>query len=188
MDPSMDFLIKIAPLLAKPTASILKDYYSRENKLEKTLHLKNGSTHALVAEVQKALVATGAKLELDGIYGRNTQLEVLRFQANNGLRTDGICGPVTIAMLLANKNLEDEYKTVAKGGVSPGSVTLQIGSKGVITKAVQAALVDFGYNLDVDGIFGKGTYDAICKFQGYNGIPVDGTCGVKTFAALFKKL
>ena len=94
MDPNLYFLIKIAPLLAKPTASILKDYYSRENKLEKTLHLKNGSTHALVAEVQKALVATSAKLELDGIYGRNTQLEVLRFQANNGLRTNGICGPL----------------------------------------------------------------------------------------------
>ena len=52
-----------------------------------------------VAEVQRALKQAGFNLAPDGIFGRNTEATVRRFQEQEGLTPDGIVGQATRAAL-----------------------------------------------------------------------------------------
>ena len=184
MDPiTLSLLSALTPAISQLMMKSIEDYHAKNSK-GTYLYVKHGSRHKLVADIQKALVEQGSLLRVDGIYGRRTQLEILKFQANHDLRADGVCGPFTIALLLGNTLLENI--TVPEDSF-PKALVLQRGSKGIITKAVQEALLDFGCMVDVDGIYGKDTYDAVCRFQAYLGIPVDGKCGPQTFAILFKQ-
>ena len=58
--------------------------------------LRNGSRGADVQRVQELLVTTGyAPGPVDGIFGPKTELAVLAFQEDHGLRVDGLVGPNT---------------------------------------------------------------------------------------------
>jgi len=64
--------------------------------------LRRGSTGDAVKQLQMLLMlkgydcgATGA----DGVFGKNTEAAVRKFQWDNGLAVDGICGPKTYAAL-----------------------------------------------------------------------------------------
>jgi len=56
---------------------------------------------------------------------------------------------------------------------------LKVGSKGEDVKAVQEFL-----GLGADGIFGKGTEQAVKDFQSLNGLTADGLVGKGTWAAM----
>ena len=56
---------------------------------------------------------------------------------------------------------------------------LKVGSRGEDVKAVQQFL-----GLSADGIFGKGTEQAVKDFQKLNGLGVDGLVGKGTWAAM----
>ena len=56
---------------------------------------KLGSKGVVVKQIQQAL-----HLYPDGIFGVNTQAVVKKWQAENGLRADGVVGPATLAKLL----------------------------------------------------------------------------------------
>ena len=59
------------------------------------------------------------------------------------------------------------------------------GSRGQLVTMVQQALKQWGYlNGEVDGIFGRETYEAVVLFQQRNGLTVDGKVGSATAAAL----
>lgn len=65
--------------------------------------------------------------------------------------------------------------------------TIKRGSKGTAVKEMQQLLIAAGYALPkygADGSFGAESEDAVRKFQGANGLAVDGICGPKTWAAL----
>jgi peptidoglycan hydrolase-like protein with peptidoglycan-binding domain len=62
--------------------------------------------------------------------------------------------------------------------------TVQHGSQGSLVTALQEALREQGYNLDVDGVFGDDTYNAVRDFQANNDLDVDGVAGPDTFGAL----
>lgn len=61
--------------------------------------LRRGSTGANVRLLQNLLNAAGAKLNVDGLFGKDTEAAVKAFQASNGLTVDGIVGPKTWAKL-----------------------------------------------------------------------------------------
>lgn len=62
--------------------------------------LKKGAKGDEVIELQKRLAAKGYTVgNIDGIFGIKTELAVKQLQADNGLKTDGIVGPKTRAVL-----------------------------------------------------------------------------------------
>ena len=77
--------------------------------------LRRGDEGAAVKELQ-ALLNTDSRyggLEVDGVYGRATMASVRAFQGDNGLKPDGICGPLTWAKLQQREDDEpDEDKPV----------------------------------------------------------------------------
>lgn len=52
-----------------------------------------------VVALQRALVAAGLAVKIDGIFGPGTEKAVRRFQQDRGLKADGIVGPATRAAL-----------------------------------------------------------------------------------------
>lgn len=62
--------------------------------------------------------------------------------------------------------------------------TLRKGDKGDTVTMMQDLLSKNGSSLQVDGIFGSGTLNALKTFQKKKGLEVDGVCGPKTWAAL----
>ena len=59
------------------------------------------------------------------------------------------------------------------------------GSRGQLVTMVQQALKQWGYLTgEVDGVFGRETYDAVVLFQQRNGLTVDGKVGSATAEAL----
>ena len=66
--------------------------------------------------------------------------------------------------------------------------TLKKGSRGAAVKTLQTALKDLGfYNGKIDGIFGKGTRNAVKAYQRKNGLKADGVAGPKTLGKLYAK-
>lgn len=62
---------------------------------------------------------------------------------------------------------------------------LSTGSRGERVALIQQRLKEWGdYTGEVDGIFGRGTYEAVVQFQRRNGLSADGIVGAKTAEAL----
>ncbi len=65
------------------------------------------------------------------------------------------------------------------------TAVLRQGSSGGEVKELQRRLKEWGYyNGAVDGIYGKGTVEAVKKFQKKNGLTADGVAGISTYKAL----
>ncbi|HMA10036.1 MAG TPA: peptidoglycan-binding domain-containing protein [Ramlibacter sp.] len=65
------------------------------------------------------------------------------------------------------------------------AAVLRLGDKGQAVKALQAALLERGFNPGlVDGEFGGGTQAAVMAFQRSEGLLADGIAGPRTQAAL----
>ena len=77
-----------------------------------------------------------------------------------------------------NIKVDNPYKLTA--------TLLKIGNRSESVKWVQYQLNKVGYNLKVDGIYGKKTAQAISDFQSKSDglLKVDGICGKNTFSAL----
>lgn len=113
----------------------------------------------------------GLHIAVDNIYGNETKkalVKGLQTELNNqfhkGLAIDGIFGPAT-------------YNAC---------INVRQGAKGNLTYLIQAMLVCHGFNIDVEGIFGQGTENAVKEFQSRNGLSADGIVGKNTFNKLFK--
>ncbi len=65
------------------------------------------------------------------------------------------------------------------------AATLTMGSRGERVALIQQRLKEWGYySGQVDGVFGRGTYNAVVRFQRQNRLSVDGQVGKKTAAAM----
>lgn len=61
--------------------------------------LKVGSRGAAVEHLQRQLVANGAQITVDGIFGRGTKRALMDFQRSAGISVDGVAGRGTAAAL-----------------------------------------------------------------------------------------
>ena len=67
---------------------------------------------------------------------------------------------------------------------SQGAV-VSLGSRGNKVAHIQQRLKEWGYYTgEVDGFFGRGTHNAVVRFQRQNGLSADGQVGKKTAAAM----
>ena len=120
--------------------------------------------------LQYLLNEYGETLSVDGVFGRNTESAVKKFQANNNLTQDGIVGRNTWSKLL---------------NLNPQNVVLRRGSKESAVLYLQKLLLGYLYPItNLDGIFGSETESAVKQFQSENGLAVDGIVGANTWREL----
>ncbi len=70
--------------------------------------LQEGSSGAAVKAIQVILSRLVQDLDIDGIFGPNTETAVKSFQADNDLEQDGIVGPQTWRALANAAELDSE--------------------------------------------------------------------------------
>lgn len=85
-----------------------------------------------------------------------------------------------------DRKLAAAYARHASGSRQSAGVDplLRQGSKGDAVADLQRQLVRLGHSLQIDGLFGPATREAVRRFQKENGLVADGIVGVRTRAAL----
>jgi peptidoglycan hydrolase-like protein with peptidoglycan-binding domain len=117
-----------------------------------------------VKAVQGLLIARGAPIRVDGIFGATTEAAVRDFQAAHGLPVDGQADEATWPALL---------------------VRIGTGSAGEAVKALQRQLNEKRRaGLAVDGVFGTSTRSALLAFQRHAGLAQTGIAGPLTWRYL----
>ena len=120
--------------------------------------------------------------DVDGQYGTGTQTAVTAFQAQHGLKADGVAGEQTLAILYS----ESAQTIVPTPTPSATPAMLSSGSSGDEVKALQSRLQQLGFYSGVlDGDYGKGTRAAVKLFQAQHGLDDDGIAGQKTLEMLY---
>ena len=120
--------------------------------------------------------------DVDGQYGAGTQTAVTAFQAQHGLKADGVAGEQTLAILYS----ESAQTFVPTPTPSATPAMLSSGSSGDEVKALQSRLQQLGFYSGVlDGDYGKGTRAAVKLFQAQHGLDDDGIAGQKTLEMLY---
>ncbi|MEC4893897.1 MAG: peptidoglycan-binding protein [Oscillatoria sp. PMC 1051.18] len=106
-----------------------------------------------------------------------------KYNINNRIAEDGDYGPITNSKL--NYSPIEGFGTSIRpddGGDIPYRI-LRLSDpfmQGPDVSIVQKALVDAGFNLIVDGLYGPGTQTAVKQFQSRKGLEVDGIVGPAT--------
>src|SRR5215472_5116187 len=126
-----------------------------------------------VRSLQYLLNARGAKIAVDGTFGKQTKAAVVKFQRAHHLTADGVVRAATWRALVV---------TVHKGSTGPAVRAVQ-------DQANFRNLKGTGQTLKVDGIFGAKTAAWVRGFQQaiaheVHGFPVDGVVGQLTWQAL----
>ena len=159
-----------------------------------------GTAGTRVRVLQRALMALGFDVKVDGDYGSTTHRAVKAFQTVVGLTADGKCGKKTMQKLEAyfdedgnctsgpiagNKPAEPEKDPNAPTYGIPER-TLRKGAVGLDVKYVMQRLYDLGYyNKKADEKFGAGMLAAVKAFQKKNSLTADGVVGKQTLAVMF---
>lgn len=168
--------------------------------------LKRGQADAdQTRTVQEMLKKNGAKdLDVDGVYGRDTQKAVADFQKKQGIKVDGIVGPETQGKLNGLGAKQDqgstpEIKTDQTQGQTTGqdpkpASKFELGEGQRLgrgrqpdaekTTQLQELLKKNGADIDVDGKFGRDTERAVRDFQKKHNLDPDGVVGPDTQAVL----
>lgn len=130
---------------------------------------KEGNSATEVFVIQYLLRQHGyTNLVADGIFGAETQAKVKNFQNKKGVEEEeGVVGRDTWEALI---------------------VETSQGSNGEAVRAVQYVLAKkYGYTLEVDGIFGPLTAQAVKDFQSKQGLTADGVVDPLTWQKLVGK-
>ncbi len=175
--------------------------------------LYNGCRGEEVRELQQALIDLGyLGGTADGIFGKNTENAVRKFQKKNKLTVDGLAGSVTRSLILSkssgkqsvsgntatvtsvpvteqNKSVQTEHsaadQSVSSSLFAGNYTTLRLGSRGDRVRSMQNALINLGFlKGKADGVFGNMTLASVKAFQSSNKLTVDGIAGRQTLSAL----
>ncbi len=151
--------------------------------------LRRGSTGDPVRYVQfmlngfqKLVYPEMKKLKVDGIYGAESEANILQYQLHKGLSADGIVGRNTWNMLVA------DYEALPAGKYTPYPGVIQTwGSTGYPVEVLQNELnaLDATYTAlgtqTADGKFGEHAAQAVRLFQKQFGLNPDEKVGEKTW-------
>lgn len=150
--------------------------------------LKRGDRNDYVKTLQSWLYKAGFNPGgIDGVYGANTEKAVKEFQKKVGITADGIAGKQTYQAL--QKYVRTETTTSQSNSSNSNDhwtgQTLREGNRGQAVKDLQTKLQRLGYNIGtIDGVYGKQTTEAVRSFQKANGLEVDGIAGKITYNAI----
>lgn len=137
--------------------------------------LRVGDRGDAVRDLQERLTHCGYLVTLDGEFGDETLAAVRGFQAQRGVRVDGICGIETWGALI-------------ESGYAIGDRLLYLRApmlRGDDVTELQQRLNALGFDSGrEDGILGPGTETALKRFQRERGLEPDGVCGPATIVAL----
>jgi N-acetylmuramoyl-L-alanine amidase len=141
--------------------------------------LRRGDVGTAVAEVRAMLATLGLLSNTDpgvaAAFDEDTELATRHFQQRRGISVDGLIGPETYAALTgAHWRLGDRVLAHDSGQPMTGDDV----------HSLQAQLMELGYDVRADGVFGGSTGDATRAFQRDYGLVADGVCGPKTMRAL----
>lgn len=142
------------------------------------LALQPGYKSPQVSELQQTLQAIGYYYgPITGYYGVWTQEAIRRFQADHGLKIDGIAGPNTLRVLQsATRSVERDWDF---------SIILRLGSVGGAVVQLQQHLQVLGYyDGAITGYYGVITQAAVERFQAVIGLRPTGIVDDDTLAAL----
>lgn len=169
-----------AALAAAPLAAT-------QTQSEKYPALILGSEGPAVRALQQALQELSFhKGTIDGKYGKATESSVSAYQEKNKLPVNGIADAVSQERLFEGTPLNAAGKATVVRTLPaiPGQI-LRPGDRGDFITDLQQKLKDKGfYKGAVDGIYGKGTEDAVRAFQRIAKLKVDGKAGSDTMRAL----
>lgn len=159
-----------------------------------------GTAGTRVRILQRALMALGFDVTVDGDYGSTTYRAVKAFQTVVGLTADGKCGKKTMQKLEAYFDEDGNCTSGPIAGNTPAEPekdpnaptygmperTLRKGDTGLDVKYVMQRLYDLEYyNKKVDEKFGSGMLKAVKAFQKKNDLTADGVIGSATLKKLF---
>ena len=159
-----------------------------------------GTAGARVRVLQRALLALGFDVTVDGDYGTATHRAVKAFQIVVGLTADGKCGKKTMQKLEAYFDEDGNCTSGPIAGNTPAEPeadpdapaygmperTLRKGDTGLDVKYVMERLYDLGYYTKAaDEKFGAAMQKAVKAFQKKNSLTADGVVGKKTLTLLF---
>jgi peptidoglycan hydrolase-like protein with peptidoglycan-binding domain len=129
---------------------------------------------------------------IDGIYGTNTEKAVKEFQRRVGITAENIAEKQTYnalqSYLRTQTSTSKSTSSTSNNSNDWTGQTLRKGSQGEAVKDLQRMLNSVGYNVKVDGINGSETEGAVKNFQKSVGLQVDGIAGKNTYNALDKKI
>lgn len=163
--------------------------------------LRLGSDGNAVSEIQAILMLLDYfEGPVDGRFQATTEAAVQTFQADVGLKDDGIVGPATWEKLLPTPSTEFTPPAVPPETVATDEApeedaadapielpTLRQGMTGPAVSRVQETLRSRGfYRGAIDGIFGPATEEAIMAFQRSVELADDGVVGPATWQALLQ--
>ena len=123
--------------------------------------------------------------KIDGQFGTNSKIALIKFQSNNNIEADGIVGPQTCNLLLNKDLIIDNIATNSKNLDEQVENNNENYSQEIYD--AQTILKDLSlYTSTIDGINGPATKRAIKSFQTKAGLKPDGVLGPLTKSALEK--
>lgn len=154
--------------------------------------LRNGSERIEVELLQWTLDHYGLETEVDGIFGPSTEKNVRQYQADKGLKVDGIVGTNTWAALYGEHEnpVDPEGKLPANlrnlMNIAPEhQFILRQGSARIEVELLQWTLNEHGLETAVDGVFGPETDRNVRQYQADRGLKADGIVGTDTWTAIY---